>query len=278
MPETPQTMKRLNAADDLVTRAFLFTDVEGSSRLMEEDEAACKEALAHHDAMLRRIAAAHGGRELAEAGDGFLFVFERPEPALKSGLELQRQIEATRWPLEAGRLRVRVALGWGEVTSLESGEFRGLILNRTARLLGAIHGGQIVCGIAFVEASWGAHRDSTNSGWYHLRDLAEPERVFQVQPLETARQIFPPLRANPVVPSNLPRTFTRFFGREEEIARVCELLRAKPGAFKCNQPRDAHRPRWHGKTRLSIAVAEQLRDGLAEAVWFVPLPMSRTQR
>jgi predicted ATPase/class 3 adenylate cyclase len=270
MPENPQAMKRSTTSDALVSRAFLFTDVEGSSRLMEQNETACKEALARHDELLRGIAAERGGHELAEAGDGFLFVFEQPESALEAGLELQRQIEATHWGIGVERLRVRVALGWGDVTPIEQGEYRGLTLNRTARLLGATHGGQIVCGRPFIEAV-GTLFTFHELGWFHLRDLAEPEQVFQVQADKAPRQMFPPLRAVPVVPCNLPRTFTRFFGREAETAKVCELLRC--GLAPSGGPRIVTLTGLGGtgKTRLSLAIAEQLRGEFAEAAWFVPL-------
>jgi predicted ATPase/class 3 adenylate cyclase len=255
-----------DAIPALVPRAFLFTDVEGSSQLMERAESACKEALEFHDRLLRDVAASHGGVELSEAGDGFLFAFHDVKAAAEAALDLQGKIEATAWPVEVRSLRVRAALGWGEVTPLHRGEYRGLVLNRTARLLGAASGGQTVCGKMFAMAL-GDSPALHELGWFHLRDLAEPEQVFQIQEPGTSRQRFQPLNLQPVVPSNLPRSFTTFFGREDEITRISNALRSSPASRLIT----LSGPGGTGKTRLSLAVAERLRAHYSEAVWFVPL-------
>jgi predicted ATPase/class 3 adenylate cyclase len=266
MYETSDTTPGKAFAPEAVVRAFMFTDVVGSSQLMERNEAGCKAALAQHDEILRNSASRHGGRELAEAGDGFLFTIENAPDAATAALELQREIAHAAWPEGIDGLQVRVALGWGEVTQLENGEFRGLILNRTARLVAAIHGGQTVCGRAFAEAAGDSIRKE-ELGWYLLRDLVEPEQLFQLSGSETSAH-FPPLNATPVVPCNLPRSFNTFFDREAEVAHLCELLAPITAVTRIVTLTG---PGGAGKTRLSLAAGEKLRAAYKDAVWLVQL-------
>jgi predicted ATPase/class 3 adenylate cyclase len=256
-----------------VDRAFLFTDIEGSSKLMERAEADLKKALAMHDALLREVFLGAGGEELAEAGDGFLFAFADPSAALAAAIQVQERLGQLDWPEATGALAVRVTLGWGAVSPLAHGEYRGLVLNRTARLLGAAHGGQILCGKAFAAVAGGG-AELRELGWFHLRDLSEPEQIFQVFWPRMLRSDFPPLRTPPVVPCNLPRTFNAFFGRPGEIAKLRELLlphqKGTPGA-QISRLVTLTGPGGTGKTRLSIQTAETLRKAYSEAVWFIPL-------
>jgi len=262
----PDPSSNPEPAQPPVVRAFLFTDIEGSSQLMERAESVFKRALKRHDELLGSVAVQFAGQKLGDAGDGFLFTFDEPASAVGCAVEFQRRVGAEPWPESIGQLRVRAAVGYGEVTPHANGEYRGLPLNRTARLMGAAHGGQVVCGRAVADAARGAS-EFLQLGWFHLRGLTEPEQVFQLCWSEMPSREFPPLRTTPVVPCNLPRTVTAFFGRQAEKATLSNWLLDPQG------PRLVvlTGPGGTGKTRLSLAVAEQVRKPLADAVWFIPL-------
>jgi class 3 adenylate cyclase len=122
--------------------SFLFTDIEGSTRLWEEHAQAMQSALAHHDRLLRTCVEAHGGQVFKTTGDGLHAAFARPTDALAAALAAQRALHATAWPA-TGPLRVRMVIHTGSAEQRDADYF-GPALNRTARLLAAGHGGQIL--------------------------------------------------------------------------------------------------------------------------------------
>ena len=237
------------------TVTFLLTDIEGSTRLREETGDAFDDALTTHHKLLRQQFREHGGHEVKELGDGFLVAFERPTSALACAVDAQQALARKRWPKETGPLRVRMAVHTGQVELMER-EYRGLALHHASRVLTAGHGGQVLCS----EGAAGLLRRDlepgvrlVDLGVYQLRDVEVPERLFQVGYPGMDPEKFPPLKAHIGYGSHLPLTFTRFFGREKELAWLQKAL-VQPetrlvtmtGSGGC------------GKTRLALEAARQL--------------------
>src|SRR5262245_22338908 len=260
------------------TVTFLFTDIEGSTRLWEAHPEAMREALLQHDDLLRACIESHGGYVFKTVGDAFCAVFANPRGAVETVLASQQWLPALSLTTPDGQqpLKVRMALHTGVVEERD-GDYFGQPLNRVARLLAIGHGGQVLLSAATQELV----RDNlppdvslTDLGEHRLKDLGRPETVFQLGHPELAAD-FPPLRSldNPELKHNLPRQPTSFIGREKELAEVQALLGRTSlltltGAGGC------------GKTRLALQVAADLLDGCGDAgthvsgCWLVELAPS----
>src|SRR3954467_5597236 len=183
---------------------FLFTDIEQSTRRWEEDADAMRTALGAHDATLRQAIEDHGGWLFKHTGDGVLAAFARARPAIEAAIAAQRQLQ----------LPVRMGICTGEVER-RGDDYFGPALNRSARMMASAHGGQIV-----VAASTAAIVDDVpliDLGEYRLRDLAQPQRLFQVK-ADGLKQSFPRLRTLDIAVGNLPAQATSFLGRDKELA------------------------------------------------------------
>jgi class 3 adenylate cyclase len=174
--------------------AFLLTDIEGSTRLWQEHRSAMRSAIDRHDQLLVECIAQHGGRVLTTRGEGdsLFAVFGRASDAVTAASAIQRAIHAEAWP-EGIVLRVRIAINTGESGT----DFRGMAVNRCARLRGLASGGQVLVS----QATQALVRDElphdlslADLGEYPLRDLAIPERIFQLNTLGLPGN-FPPIRA-----------------------------------------------------------------------------------
>ena len=261
-------------ANSAVVRVFLFTDIEGSTALWEKAGRAFRTALDQHDRLVRAEAARHGGQELTESGDGFLIAFGEPSKAVDCAVDVQRAVAAAQWPEVVGSIRVRMGLHIGSVEP-RGEEYRGVAINRTARILAAGHGGQVICSAAVADSLNGNH-ELVELGVFRLRGLPGPERLLQVCWPDMERREFPPPNALPAFTNNLPQSFTRFFGRGEEIGRLRLILLAHEektatGGVAGGLLVTLTGPGGTGKTRLSLAVAESLLRSFSHAVWFVPL-------
>ena len=160
---------------------FLFTDIEGSTRLWEEHAAAMGAALAQHDQLLRASIEAHDGMVIKTTGDGILAVFVDPVTAIDAAVTAQRSLRDATWGM-TGPLRVRMALHAGAAETRD-GDYFGPSLNRVARILAIGHGGQIICSaVASVLAGdrLPASVELVDLGWHRLRDIDRPEQIFQV--------------------------------------------------------------------------------------------------
>jgi predicted ATPase len=226
---------------------LLFTDLEESTRSWLEDEAAMADALARHDAILRSAVEGAGGAVLKHTGDGMVAVFDDPLPAAETAVAAQRALRSD--PDAQQRLRTRMALHTGPCTERD-GDLFGPTLNRTARILGAAHGGQVLASAA-VEPALREHLPLADLGVHRLRDLLEPEPLHQV--VVDDHGAYPPLRSLDSFDHNLPAQRTRLIGREDDVATVRELL-------------SRHRMvtltgiGGVGKTRLALEVAAQELD------------------
>jgi predicted ATPase/class 3 adenylate cyclase len=286
------------------TVTFLFTDIEGSTRLWEERPAQMREALDRHDAILSRTIARHGGRLFKTMGDAFFAAFPAAPEALAAALEAQRALgeatepgsrgagepggkgarepggkgarepgsEVAREPGGKGAgehprlpLRVRMALHTGAAQE-RGGDYFGPTLSRVARLLDAGHGGQILVSLAACNQI----RQDVPPG-VELRDLGT-YRLKDLQRAEPVFQVahpdlrasFPPLRSLETERHNLPVQLSSFIGREREIADVKRLL----GATRLITLTG---PGGCGKTRLALQVAADLLDEYPGGAWFVEL-------
>lgn len=241
---------------------FLFTDIEGSTRLWEREPERMRGALARHDALLRSAVESHHGTVVKSTGDGVCAAFDDPLDGISAALTIQRALaepEAT----NGIELRIRSALHVGAAEQRD-GDYFGATVNRAARIMSAAHGGQVLLSQAVAELVFDRLPPGVglrDLGSIRLRDLASPARICQLLHVDL-RQDFPALRSLEAAPSNLPQQVTSFIGRERELAQVRELLgRARllslvgPGGI--------------GKTRLSLQVGADLSDAFPDGIWFV---------
>ena len=246
------------------TVTFLFTDLEGSTRLWEQFGEAMQEPLACHDAILRNAVELHAGYVVKTTGDGIHAVFALAPDAVAAAVDAQRALGAEEWG-EVGSLRVRMGLHSGTAT-LRSGDYFGPALNRAARLMAIGHGGQILCSQVTVDLArdgLSGELDLVDLGSSELRDLGRPEQLFQVVHPSLERN-FPPLRSLDAIPSNLPSQRTEFVGRAEELAKLTKLLDRSRVVTLTGVG-------GVGKTRLALQSAASLMPRFDDGVWFVDL-------
>lgn len=250
------------------TITFLFTDIEGSTRLWEEHPEAMRVALVRHDMLLREILEAHRGRVFKTMGDAFDAAFEDAAAAVAAAAAIQQALQAEHWAVPGG-LKARVALHTG-TAEVRDRDYFGQALNRAARLLAAGHGEQILLSEAtraLVEQSPPENSTLRDLGQHRLRDLARAEHIFQLV-VAGLRSEFPPLRSLDVLPNNLPRQLTSFIGRTKEQAEIKSRL-AETSLLTLTGSGGA------GKTRLALQVAAELVESFGDGVWLVELePLS----
>jgi predicted ATPase/class 3 adenylate cyclase len=241
----------------VATTTFLFTDIEGSTRLWEAHPEAMKVALAAHDEITTKHVDANGGRVFKHMGDGAIAVFGSAADAIDAAKAIQAALADTTHP-DVGTLRVRMGIHSGEVEERD-GDYFGPTLNRAARLMSAGHGGQVLVSLV-AERLAGNRSDLEDLGEHRLRDLGKPERIFQV----SSATEFPKLRTLDIAPNNLPVFATSFIGRENELEELAKLVR---GARLVTVTGVGGA----GKTRLSLQAAAELADGFPDGVWLVEL-------
>jgi predicted ATPase/class 3 adenylate cyclase len=249
------------------TVTFLFTDIAGSTALWERDREATAAAVGQHLTLLRSVVDAHHGVLFKVVGDGAQAAFPTAPDAVAAAIAAQQAFRTTP-STKMDPLRVRMALHAGAAIPDNRGDYLAGSLNRLARLLDSGYGGQVLISQAVQQLVRDVLPHGVtirNLGEHRLRDLLEPERVFQlVHPDLPAT--FPPLRTLDVRPNNLPRQPTPFFGREREVAAVVELLRRDDV-----QLLTLTGPGGTGKTRLGLQAAANLLDDFADGVFFVSL-------
>lgn len=243
---------------------FLFTDIEGSTRLWEQHGERMRETLACHDAMVRAAVTGHRGSIVKMSGDGVHAVFEDPLDALAAVLQLQHALAD---PAASGgvALHVRCGLHAG-VAERRDGDFFGGAVNRAARITRAAHGGQVLLSEAMATLLADRLPEDValnDLGAVRLRDLATSERVYQVVHAEL-RQEFPPLHSLDATPNNLPLQLTALVGRESELAQIGKLF-ARTRLLTLTGVGGL------GKTRLSLQVAADAMESFPGGVWLVEL-------
>jgi class 3 adenylate cyclase/DNA polymerase III delta prime subunit len=251
--------------------ALLFTDIEGSTRLARALGGEWPSVLEWHYKLLRAAIVTNGGWVERETGDGLFAVFGDPVCAVRAAIAAQRALARHAWPPAVGELRVRMGLHAGVVEDGDHG-YTGLDIHLAARVGAAAHGGQIVVTAAMRDAVG----DAVNAealGEHRLKDFPAPERLFQIVVDGRGASAFPPLRASPARPTNLPVELRALVGREREVRDLRAALLDEgerlvtilgPGGI--------------GKTQLALAVAAALLDEHPGGVWAVPLASTRDPR
>jgi class 3 adenylate cyclase len=239
------------------TVTFLFTDIEASTALWERDRAAMHSAVERQLTILHSLITAHHGVLYKTVGDGTQAAFGTAEDALRAAVASQRALLAEAWGEPLGPLRVRMALHAGEAGPDPHGDYMAAPLNRLARLLSTGYGGQVLLSQTVQQLTRGAlpaGSELRDLGVHRLRDLLEPEHVFQLVHPDLPAE-FPSLKSLEHRPNNLPRQPTPFLGREREVGDVVGLLQ------KDNvQLVTLVGPGGTGKTRLGLQVAAELSD------------------
>jgi predicted ATPase/class 3 adenylate cyclase len=233
------------------TVTFVFTDIEGSTRLLERlGEDGYREALAVHRARIRAAFAAHDGYEVDNEGDSFFYAFQSATAAVSAVREATAD-------LEAAQTRVRVGIHSGE-PALDPPKYVGIDVHRAARIMACAHGGQTVLSRATRELLDDSF-DLRDLGEHRLKDLSLPVRLFQLGDGD-----FPPLRS--LHRNNLPVPATAFIGRERELAEVVSLLtRDDISLLTLTGPGGT------GKTRLALQAAAEASERFPDGMWWVSL-------
>jgi predicted ATPase/class 3 adenylate cyclase len=250
------------------TVTFLFTDIAGSTALWERDRATMRAAVDRQLTILRSLITAHHGFLYKTIGDGTQAAFTSADEALRAAVAAQRALLQETWGEPPGPVKVRMALHAGEAIPDTRGDYLAAPLNRLSRLLAAGHGGQILLSQTVQQLSRGALPAGAalrDLGEHRLRDLLEPERVYQLLHPDLPDQ-FPPLKSLENRPNNLPLQPTPFLGREQEVAQVVALVRRPEVRFLTLTG-----PGGTGKTRLALQAAAEVLDDFADGVFFVPL-------
>lgn len=243
---------------------FLFTDIEGSSRMWEHYPAAMSGALANHDRILRESITLNDGLVFKTVGDAFCVVFNEAPSAVSAAAAAQKRLADSPWETP-DPIKVRMAIHTG-VAELRDQDYFGQTLNRVARILAAGNGGQTLLSRVTEELIGGLLPEGVrlrDLGERRLKDLTRPERIFEVI-IDGLPDEFPPLRSLERFPNNLPVQLTSFIGREAEQAEVHRLLNATHLLTLTG-------PGGTGKTRLSLQVAAEVLDHYPDGVWLVEL-------
>ncbi|HJQ94623.1 MAG TPA: adenylate/guanylate cyclase domain-containing protein, partial [Acidimicrobiia bacterium] len=246
------------------TVTFLFTDVEGSTRLWDTNSELMAAAVAVHDRLIRGVVLDHGGHVFSTAGDSFAVAFAHPGNGVAAALDAQLRLAREEWP-GGLPIKVRMALHSGTASERE-GDYFGPAPNRCARLLTLAAGGQVL----LTEATHGMVKDQPpagvsfrDHGSHRLRDLSATERVFAMvhQGLDAPSDLVRSLDAHP---NNLPGQVTSFVGRSEELEEAIKLT-------KGSRQLTVTGVGGSGKTRLALQVATSVFDDFRDGVWLVEL-------
>ncbi|MFN2520049.1 MAG: adenylate/guanylate cyclase domain-containing protein [Candidatus Limnocylindria bacterium] len=239
------------------TLTFFFSDIEGSTRLVQRFGAGFREIVEEHARRIRAALAAAGGVEVRTIGDAFFVVFPTADGAVAAAIDAQRSLAEAPWP-EGGEIRCRIGLHTG-VGELGGDDYVGIDVHRAARIAAVGYGGQILVSQSTRDLV-GAH-DLRDLGEHRLKDVGSL-RLWQVR-APGLPEAFPPL-ASLETPSNLPTEATPFIGRDREVTQLRDLVRR-------NRLVTLTGPGGTGKTRLSLHVARDILSEFPNGVYFVPL-------
>jgi predicted ATPase/class 3 adenylate cyclase len=247
------------------TVTFLFTDIEGSTRLAQQYPEAAPGLMARHNEILEQSIQAHDGYIFQKVGDSFCAAFHSSGEALNAALDAQKCLFQELWT--PAPVKVRMGIHTGDAQAGSDGQYSGYTtLALTQRIMSAGHGGQVLLSGAtreLVRDSLPDGAELVDQGERRLKDLLRPERLYQLN-IPGLPETFPPLKTLETFPNNLPIQLTTFIGRDKEMLEVKQEL-------------SEHRlvtltgAGGTGKTRLSLQVAVDLFEKFNQGVWFVEL-------
>ncbi|CAG0961081.1 partial Putative HTH-type transcriptional regulator, partial [Anaerolineae bacterium] len=256
------------------TVTFLFTDIEGSTKLWELHSEAMKAALVKHDSILKEAIESNHGHIIKTTGDGVHAVFTTAIDGVNASITAQRQLHSSLRQAQDGAfiihpssfaLKVRMGLHTGEA-ELREGDYFGQTLNRAARIMSAGHGGQILVSDVVAQVAREhlvADVSFIELGEHYLKGIVQSEKIHQVVASDLQRG-FPPLNTIPAATNNLPQQLTSFIGRERELREASEKLTSARLLTLIG-------PGGTGKTRLSLQLGIEMLPNFTDGVWFIEL-------
>jgi predicted ATPase/class 3 adenylate cyclase len=265
-----QTIETTQPALPTGTLTFLFTDVEGSTRLWDLFPEQMRTAMARHDRLIESTVAGHHGSIVRPRGEGDsrFAVFPRASDAVAAAITIQRLMHSEEWPMPAP-IRVRAALHTGEA-DLRAGDYYGNAVNRCARLRSIAHGDQTLLSQAtfdLVQETLPGGVRLKDLGTHNLKDLNRSEHIYQIVAAGLPSD-FPPLNTASTFHTNLPVAINSFIGRKNELVEINLLLGS-------NRLLSIVGPGGAGKTRLALQAASSLVDIYKDGIWLVDLaPLS----
>jgi predicted ATPase/class 3 adenylate cyclase len=248
----------------LGTVTFLFTDIEGSTRLLQQLGSRFAALLAEHRQIMEQVCEEHHGSVVGNQGDGFFIAFPQGRDGLSAALQAQRALAGHAWT-GGVNVRVRMGLHTGEPQISASENYVGIDVHRAARIASAAHGGQVLLSQRtrdLVENDLPEGVTLRDLGEHRLKDLRQPKHLYQLV-IPGLPSEFPPLMSLDASPNNLPIQLTSFIGRSKEIQEVMELLSAGRLVTLTG-------PGGSGKTRLALQVASEMLKHF-HGVFFVAL-------
>jgi predicted ATPase/class 3 adenylate cyclase len=243
------------------TVTLLFTDIEGSTKLLHRAGDTYADLLTEHRDLLRSAFAVHGGFEVDMEGDSFFVVFSSASDAVTAAADAQRALAAHAWPDEL-EVRVRMGIHTGEPRLIDR-KYVGLDVHRAARVMAAGHGGQVLLSRPTLRSLEGV--EVIALGEHRLKDLLQPEPLYQLV-IQGLRSDFPALKTLGNRPNNLPVQPNALIGREREVAEVVSLLREEAVRLLTLTGTGGT-----GKTRLALQVGAELLNDFPSGVFFVSL-------
>jgi len=245
-----------------LTPTFLFSDIEGSTRLIQQLGAEYPRVLADHRRLIADAVSGNGGSIFGTEGDALFCAFPSPAAAVAAAAAAQRALAEHEWP-EGGEIRVRMGIHTGEAL-LTGGDYVGLSLHEVARITAAGHGGQVLISEATrrLATTLPAGLELRDLGERRLKDLSAPARIYQLVG-DGLGDRFPPLQTLDQRANNLPVQLTTFVGRAE--LEVAHAALAETRLLTLTGPGGT------GKTRLALQLAAAASDSFADGVYFVAL-------
>ncbi|HSL43593.1 MAG TPA: adenylate/guanylate cyclase domain-containing protein [Anaerolineales bacterium] len=247
------------------TVTFLFTDIEGSTKLAQQHPTAMPLLLARHNEILKQAIESHNGFVFQIVGDSFSAAFHRAVDALQAALDAQRLLQQEAW--SPAPIKVRMGIHTGQAAFQPNGEYDGyLTLSHSQRLMSAAHGGQVL--ISFAAQELVRHelpQDVTlrDMGERRLKDVIRSERIYQLLVADLPRD-FPPLKTLDVYHHNIPAPMTSFIGRQTEMAEIKQALSAHRLVTLTGSG-------GAGKSRLSLQIGMECLPEFSDGVWLVEL-------
>src|SRR4051794_8517191 len=242
---------------------LLFTDIEGSTRLLEDLGEGFGEVLAAHNALLRDVWSAHRGIEVSTDGDAFFVAFTEAQDAVDAALAAQQALGAYAWPA-GGRISVRMGVHTGRPRVHEhERDYWGVDVYFAARVAAAAHGGQVLLSRETAEL---VSSPSEDLGDWRLKDFDRPSRLFQLVVDGDGADCFPPPRALDVLRTNVPEPPTPIIGRETELAEILRLLAGSAARLVTIVGLGGA-----GKTRLALEAGHALLEHFTDGVFFADL-------